>query len=226
MEKYLTEHDLSGLKALSKILGKNLVFVDLETTGLIHDYQFAIIEVGLIAISPDSVKEACSLIDPRVRIPPNITELTGITNEMVRGQHTFDKYVKYFQKVAQNSILMGFNSKSFDSKGLEKMGRKFGEDYKFLNQIDVRYLFLRHRNEQRGFKSQSGSLTESSVYHNVKLNGTAHRAGYDIALTALVAEQIIKKAGIHYLHEDVKKIHCLETKSRFVNFLKENKKSF
>lgn len=219
MDKYLTNHDLSGLQKLSSVLGRNLVFVDLETTGMVHERHFAIIEIGLVAITPDKVQEAGFLVDPQMRIPRHITELTGITNDMVRGKDTFHKYVKYFEKVAKHSILMGYNSKSFDSKGLEKMGRNLHVHYKFLNQIDVRYLFLRHRNKALGISNQSGSLVQSAQYHGIKLQGNAHRAGYDIALTALVAEQVIQKAGIDFLHEDVKKLQCEISKGNFSKFI-------
>lgn len=215
MEKYLTPDILKNLQKLSAVLDKNLVFVDLETTGFIHDPIFSVIEIGLISVSPERIQEASSLIDPGVRIPHNITELTGITNQMVRGKPDFSKYVKYFQKIASNSILMGYNSKSFDSKALEKMGRMYESNYIFENQLDVRYLYVRERNKRLNMSGMSGSLTDASVLHGVKLSGTAHRAGYDIALTALVAEKILERHGLHIIKEDVDKIKCKMTKAKF-----------
>lgn len=215
MEKYLTPYSLKSLQNLSAIMEKNLVFVDLETTGFVHDPNFSVIEVGIISISPDKIQEASSLIDPGVRIPSHITDLTGITNQMVKGKPDFSKYVKYFQKVADNSILMGYNSKSFDSKALEKMGRIYNSNYTFENQLDVRYLYIRERNKRLNMSGMSGSLTDASVSHGVKLSGTAHRAGYDIALTALVAEKILVLHGLPIIKEDVDKIKCKITKAKY-----------
>lgn len=215
MEKYLTGTWLKNLQKLSEVLEKNLVFVDLETTGFIHDPIFSVIEVGIISVSPDKVQEVSALIDPGVRIPAHITELTGISNQMVKGKDNFAKYVKYFNKIANTSILMGYNSKSFDSKALEKMGRMHDSHYTFENQLDVRYLYLRERNKRLNMKGMSGSLTDASILHGVKLPGTAHRAGYDIALTALVAEKILDMNGLHIIKEDIDKINCLVTKTKF-----------
>ena len=41
MEKYLEKYPLTHLKKLSASLQKTLTFVDLETTGLVHEKQFA-----------------------------------------------------------------------------------------------------------------------------------------------------------------------------------------
>jgi len=217
MEKYLTPYSLKNLQKLSAALGKDLVFVDLETTGFVHDPIFSVIEVGVVSISESKVQEVSSLINPGVKIPSHITDLTGITNSMVKNQPDFSKYVRYFNKIAQTSILMGYNSKSFDSKALEKMGRKHQLYYTFDNQMDVRYLYLRERNKRLNMKGMSGSLSDAANLHEVKLSGTAHRAGYDIALTTLVAEKILDRHGLPIVREDVDKIKCLITKSKYHN---------
>jgi ATP-dependent DNA helicase DinG len=62
------------------------VSLDLETTGL-EPAADAIIEIGVVKFRGDEVVEEWqSLIDPGRPIPPNITQLTGITQEMVRSQ--------------------------------------------------------------------------------------------------------------------------------------------
>lgn len=215
MEKYLTNFDFENLQKLSAALGRELVFVDLETTGLVHDYTFAVIEIGLVSVRARGVTEFNTLVDPGISIPPYITQLTGISNQMVKGQPKFSKYIDYFNRISKEAILMGYNSKSFDSKGLEKMGRQHSAPYIFSNQIDVRYLYIRERNMRIGTTGMSGSLTDAADMHGVQLPGTAHRAGYDIALTALIAEQILDKNGLHIIRTDVDKIQCADSKTRF-----------
>ncbi|GAP14117.1 exonuclease, DNA polymerase III, epsilon subunit family [Longilinea arvoryzae] len=63
----------------------SLVAIDIETTGL--DFQSdAIIEVAAVRFNGRRVEaEWSSLINPGRPIPPMITQLTGITNEMVRN---------------------------------------------------------------------------------------------------------------------------------------------
>ena len=70
-----------------------MVILDTETTGLSLE-EDVIIELGLVKISySKSAKRITSILDvvslyedPHRPIPENITQLTGITNEMVAGQ--------------------------------------------------------------------------------------------------------------------------------------------
>lgn len=222
MEKYLSGSSLPLLQNLSKILKKPLAFVDLETTSLVHEANFAIIEIGIVTIGPDSILEQSSLVDPKVYISPYITGITNITNEMVKGKPTFSHFNKYFKKLASETVFMGFNSRPFDAKGIEKMARKHGEIYSFDNQIDIRQVFLRERNSKLNITSQAGKLTEASEFYNVSLKGQAHRAAYDIALTALLAESILRNAPLNCLSKDIDKFACSQTKKLFYKHLNQN----
>lgn len=220
MEKYLNNYNLIKLKKLSQAIKRPLTFVDLETTGLIHERNFAIIEVGLVHITAHEVIEESSLINPQMRIPEYITSITGITNDMVRHKKTFEHYVPYFEKIAKQNILCGFNSRPFDSKGIERVAKKFGKDFSFKNQIDVRQVFIKSRNSMLGIKSQAGKLTEAGEFHNIILKGTAHRAAYDIALTALLAEEIIKENNFECLSHEFMKFDCERSKKLYNELLK------
>lgn len=61
----------------------NYVVLDLETTGL--DYTYCdIIEIGCLKVTNGSVSDSfSSLVNPGYNIPDYITDLTGITNEML-----------------------------------------------------------------------------------------------------------------------------------------------
>jgi DNA polymerase-3 subunit epsilon/ATP-dependent DNA helicase DinG len=64
---------------------RNLVALDIETTGL-DSKKDRIIEIGAVKFGPSGKSEEFStLINPGVKIPRFITELTGITDAMVRG---------------------------------------------------------------------------------------------------------------------------------------------
>lgn len=217
---YLNGHTLPHLRKLSAHLQKPLTFIDLETTGMVHEYNFAIIELGLIHITQDLVVEKNTFIDPKMKIPSHITQLTGITNSMVNGQKEFYNFASYLDKVAQQHILCGYNSKCFDSKGIEKMLKKERIYTSFKNQIDIRYVFLKARKIHDNILHRSGSLIQACEHHNIYLHGSAHRAGYDIALTALLADKLIEKYGVEILKDDIKKLNCTETKERFSDSLK------
>ena len=227
MDKYLQNETLPYLKTLASILKRDLLFVDLEATGLVHEHNFSIIEIGIVLITPTHIEEKSALVDPRMPIPPFITKLCGITNEMVRGKKTFKEFNDFFHKRSQTHIFMGFNSKAFDATGICKMSKKYGSYYKFVNQIDIRYLFLRNRNELLQIKSQSGSLTEASDFYKVKIStGSAHRAGYDIALTVLLAEKILATHGIACMAKDIEKLECHIARNSFKNYITKIEKKF
>lgn len=222
MEKYLNNYSLTHLKKLSEVIKRPLTFVDLETTGLIHERNFAIIEVGLIHITPNEIIEESALINPQMIIPEHITVITGITNDMVIGKKTFQDFVPYFKKIAEKNVLCGFNSRPFDSKGIERVSKKFGSEFSFKNQIDIRQVFIKSRNSMLGTKSQAGKLIEAGEFHNIFLKGTAHRAAYDIALTVLLAEEIIKDNKFGCLSNEFMKFDCERSKKLYNELLKNS----
>jgi hypothetical protein len=68
---------------------RSYAFVDLETSG-VSPSDDRVTEIGIILVDGDTlVEEWSSLVDPGVPIPPEITALTGITNEMARGAPRF-----------------------------------------------------------------------------------------------------------------------------------------
>jgi DNA polymerase-3 subunit epsilon len=70
-------------------LPRDLVFVDLETTGGNAAFH-RITEVGIVRMQDDRVvEEWSSLVNPECRIPAYIEAFTGITNDMVAGAPRF-----------------------------------------------------------------------------------------------------------------------------------------
>jgi DNA polymerase-3 subunit epsilon len=70
-------------------LPRDLVFVDLETTGGNAAYH-RITEIGIVRVHGDAVIEEWStLVNPECAIPSYIESFTGITNEMVEGAPRF-----------------------------------------------------------------------------------------------------------------------------------------
>lgn len=221
MQKYINK-DLPNLRKLSQILNKPLTFIDLETTGRPHERQFAIIELGVLYVTPTEVLERGTLIYPEMRIPSHITDITGITNDMVKGFHIFEKYAPYCAKVAREHVLLGYNSKSFDSKGLEKMILKHGFEETYNNQLDIFHLFLRCKKNFDGDSSRSGSLVEACRRYKIQVSGQAHRAQYDIAITGLLAEKLLELYGFGILHKDIMKLQDSEAKRRYYAHLVKN----
>jgi DNA polymerase-3 subunit epsilon len=100
------------------------VIVDTETTGLSHDTD-KIIEIGLVVFEYDPASGQAyrvletygALEDPGFPITAEITEITGITNEMVAGKRIDD--TKVAALVSEASLVVAHNSK-FDRPFLEQ----------------------------------------------------------------------------------------------------------
>ncbi len=224
MNKYI-DVKLPNLQLLSGILDAPITFVDLETTGMVHERNFAIIEIGLVHITPTKIEEKSSLVFPGVRIPSHISEITHIYDDMVKDKPSFDYFAKYMSTVAESHIFCGFNSKTFDSKALEKMLAKNNYHQKFNNQIDFRHVFLRCRKNYQGIHSQAGSLVQACAYHNIFVDGQAHRAGYDIAITAMLAEKMLEKYGFGIVHKEVEKFQDSYIKKQYYQHIVINRVS-
>lgn len=89
---------------------KDYVVFDLETTGL--DCREAdIIEIGAIKYQNNEVVEEMNLlINPGYDIPEVITNITGITNELVQNKETIDTALPKFLTFIEDYPLVAHNS--------------------------------------------------------------------------------------------------------------------
>ena len=103
--------------------GEFCVF-DLETTGL-SPLNNKITEIGAVLIKDGVVVDRFdTFVDPGVHIPEEITELTGITDEMVKDAPKCDEAMKMFLEFAGNRILIAHNA-GFDTSFLRAASRKY-----------------------------------------------------------------------------------------------------
>lgn len=87
----------------------NFVIVDIETTGL-SALGDRIIEIGALKVKDGIVVDQFSeLIDPERPVPARITEMTGITNEMVTGKRTIKEVLPDFLEFSEDLVLIGHN---------------------------------------------------------------------------------------------------------------------
>ena len=105
----------------------NLVFVDLETTG-VNPVRDRITEIGLVIVQGDSVTRWSTLINPGCRIPPFIQGLTGITDEMVADAPSFADVADEVESRLANFTFIAHNARfdyGFLKNEFKRLGRRF-----------------------------------------------------------------------------------------------------
>ena len=162
----------------NSLIGKDFVVFDLETTGFEPEYC-EIIEIGAVKIRNGEIIETfTTLIRPGCDIPENITEITGISNDMVVFAPELKDVISDFYKFTRNAILVAHNA-SFDTKFLSYHAKKLR--YKFEN--DVQDTLAMARELVKGIKNYK--LKTLSDHFNIRLVD-AHRALNDTIATAKV----------------------------------------
>lgn len=103
----------------------DFVVVDLETTGA-KTPPGRIMEIGAYRVREGRVHaEFQTLVNPEAPIPPFISRLTGITEEMVRSAPLFSEIVADWLDFADDAVLVAHNS-HFDVRVLNhEIGRIF-----------------------------------------------------------------------------------------------------
>jgi len=154
---------------------KDMVFLDLETTGLSAKTD-RIIEIGAIRVREDKILDKFeSLINPGVYVPNFIEKLTGIRNEDLIDKETFDKVIDLLQKFLDGSIIVAHNA-VFDISFLREEHLRSGSVFEYPHFCTVRlsrHLFPEHRGH---------GLDAIIARHNLQINAR-HRAIGDAEVT-------------------------------------------
>ncbi|HEV2129927.1 MAG TPA: 3'-5' exonuclease, partial [Longimicrobiaceae bacterium] len=87
------------------------VVVDVETTGGSPAHGHRVTEVAAVRVSRGEVKESFStLVNPQRPIPRMITDMIGITNEMVRSAPTFPEVASRLQEMLRGRVFVAHNA--------------------------------------------------------------------------------------------------------------------
>ena len=90
-----------------------MVVFDIETTGL-SNLTCRIIEIGAVRIRAGQIVDTMDIfVDPECPIPEEITRLTSITDDMVKGAMREEEAVRTFLSFAGDAMLIAHNA-SFD----------------------------------------------------------------------------------------------------------------
>ncbi len=103
----------------------SLAVVDVETTAL-EAKEFRLIQLGIVRFERGQIAERWGqLIDPGCEIPAKITEITGITDEMVKGKPSFRDLKWDIYGRLRDRVLVAYNA-PFDWGFLESEMKRAG----------------------------------------------------------------------------------------------------
>src|SRR5579862_7251140 len=115
--------------------------VDIETTGWAPD-EAGITEIGAVRVRPASlgeysvVAEFGSLVNPGTPVPPAITELTGISDQMLAAAPPVSAVLPALLEFAAGSVLAAHNA-PFDLKFLTAACADMGLDWPGFEVLDT-----------------------------------------------------------------------------------------
>lgn len=111
--------ELKGSRFKRLMMNRTFTVFDIETTGFSPEKGSRIIDIGAVKIVDGKiVDEFQELVDPRQPVPAKITQLTTITNDMIKGKPTIEEVLPKFMKFAGNSVLVAHNAQ-FEKRFIE-----------------------------------------------------------------------------------------------------------
>ena len=185
LEGYLVD-DLAGtvVNSKSQTFDGSFVVFDIETTGF-SPVKNSITEIGAVKIIRGEIADRFStFVNPGEHIPEKITQLTSITDEMVKDAPSISSVLPKFLDFCKDSVLVAHNA-SFDMSFIKQKAMDLGIE------LDVTYVDTLAMS--RAQLVNLGRFTLDSVARalNVALNNH-HRAVDDAECTAHVFLKLVE----------------------------------
>lgn len=183
------------------------VVFDTETTGL-NPREHTLIEIAAVKMKgSEIVAEWTELIDPEGPISPKITEITHITNEMVKGKRKLHEVLPDFREFVQDAVLVAHNAE-FDLGFLQACARRIGMEPWLNIVLDTlplaRKLFPNERNYRLG------TLAKKLGVELIN----AHRALDDTVALAKVYQHMLREVA----NREIVKMSTLNDKDEEINY--------
>jgi len=166
---------------------KYVVF-DIETTGL-STTNDRIVEIGAVKVEDGQIiDEFEMLMNPGVPIPPQVSAINNIYDDMVEDKPLPGVVLyKFYELIKDVDFLVGHNAKRFDYPFLES---EFDRHYVNYEPMQVKDTVWFARSKVKGLRSYS--LAALCRVFNIE-NVNAHRALSDVYATHYVYLELLKR---------------------------------
>ncbi|MES2881798.1 MAG: 3'-5' exonuclease [Bacteroidota bacterium] len=180
-------------------LKKPLAIIDIEATGS-NVTTDRIVEIAVIKLLPDGGKSVKrKIINPQIPIPAAITEIHGITDDMVKDAPVFKKAAHEIKQWLDGCDLACYNAYRLDIPMLVEEFLRADVEFEMKSRkvVDVQKIF--HQMEQRTLSAAY------KFYCNKSLDG-AHSAEVDATATAEILQaQIVRYPELGNTLESISK---------------------
>jgi DNA polymerase III subunit epsilon len=172
-----------------------VVVVDLETTGFSPNHGDAILSIGAVAMKGDRLLLGDSfytLVKPNRSIPPHISSLTGITNDMaISAPELVTAMSRFFQFVGDRPLVAHHSrhEREFFRAGLWKTTRR-----PFTHRMLDTMLLVRLLSHSLG----NGSLDALCAMHDIPISRRHHAYCDAVAAGTLWGKYLIKAKAAGY----------------------------
>lgn len=153
-----------------------VIFFDLETTG-INVANDRIVEISWLKVDLQGNEESSTMrINPTIPIPPESTNIHGITNDDIKDAPTFQEVAKSLTKEFEGCDLAGYNSNRFDIPLLAEEFLRADVEIDLMKRkfIDVQVIFM---------KMEQRTLEAAYKFYCNKILKDAHSAEADTLAT-------------------------------------------
>lgn len=161
------------------------VIVDIEATGG-SPSKNRIIEIAIFRHDGEKVVDSFNtLINPQKRIPPFITKLTGISNQMVSNAPTFAQVANEIDAICKDAIFVAHNVQ-FDYSNVRAAFRRLGRQFQRETLCTVslsRKIIPNHESYNLGKLCRSLGI----------INDARHRATGDAKATVALLEYLMAR---------------------------------
>ena len=188
-------------KLLKKLDLSSFIAFDFETTGLDHQND-KIIEVAAIKFIDGEIADRyVELVNPGMPIPVVITEITGISDKMVRSSPSEELIIDDLLSFIGNNPLVAHNI-HFDEKFLYQLCNRLGRNVLKNAQYDTLQLARSVLYDQPVF-----NLSALSEYFGLSSKG-AHRAEKDTENTGLIFLELVDEVSKYPL-ETISRVNSM-----------------